>query len=475
MTFDPGEVSTGDLVAVIEGAGYGVVTAQETLPIIGMTCASCVSRVEKALRNPPGVLKADVNLATEKATVTYIPGQAELPGPRGGRARRRLRRRGAGARHRRGERRGGGGRRRGRPRRRLPQAQAQGHRRLRAQRRHLRRHDADGLVHVPAGVDAQRLPPVGAGQRRAVLGRLAVLHHRLVGAEARHHDHEHARRHGLLGGVHLQRDRRPLPRPLRAPGHERADVLRLGRLHHHADPARGGCSRRAPRGRPGRPSRPSSACSPRRRASSAAAPRPTCPSPRCWSATSSSCAPARRCRWTASSSEGARRSTRACSPASRIPVGKQPGRRGHRRDHEHHRLVHVPRHQGRQRDGAGADRAPRRAGAGLQAAHRAAGRRDRRRTSCRSSSASPPSRSSSGSSSGRRRRSTTRCSTSSPCSSSPARAPSGWPRRRRSWSAPARAPRTACSSATARRSRRRTSSTRSCSTRPAPSPRASRA
>ena len=51
-------------------------TAQETLPIIGMTCASCVSRVEKALRLPAGVLKADVNLATEKATVSYIPGQA---------------------------------------------------------------------------------------------------------------------------------------------------------------------------------------------------------------------------------------------------------------------------------------------------------------------------------------------------------------------------------------------------------------
>ena len=76
VTFDPGEVSTGDIVAAVKDAGYGVVTAQETLPIIGMTCASCVSRVEKALRNPPGVLKADVNLATEKATVSYIPGQA---------------------------------------------------------------------------------------------------------------------------------------------------------------------------------------------------------------------------------------------------------------------------------------------------------------------------------------------------------------------------------------------------------------
>ncbi len=76
VTFDADSVSTGDLVAAVEGAGYGVVTAEETLPIIGMTCASCVSRVEKALRTPPGVLRADVNLATEKATVSYIPGQA---------------------------------------------------------------------------------------------------------------------------------------------------------------------------------------------------------------------------------------------------------------------------------------------------------------------------------------------------------------------------------------------------------------
>jgi Cu+-exporting ATPase len=41
-----------------------------------MTCASCVRRVEKALGRPPGVLAVDVNLATEKATVTYLPGQA---------------------------------------------------------------------------------------------------------------------------------------------------------------------------------------------------------------------------------------------------------------------------------------------------------------------------------------------------------------------------------------------------------------
>jgi Cu+-exporting ATPase len=76
IAFDPEVVSANELVHAVEAAGYGVVTAQETLPILGMTCASCVSRVERALRKPPGVLKADVNLATEKATVTYIPGQA---------------------------------------------------------------------------------------------------------------------------------------------------------------------------------------------------------------------------------------------------------------------------------------------------------------------------------------------------------------------------------------------------------------
>ena len=76
IAFDPEVVSADELVHAVEAAGYGVVTAQETLPILGMTCASCVSRVERALRKPPGVLQADVNLATEKATVTYIPGQA---------------------------------------------------------------------------------------------------------------------------------------------------------------------------------------------------------------------------------------------------------------------------------------------------------------------------------------------------------------------------------------------------------------
>jgi Cu+-exporting ATPase len=44
------------------------------IPITGMTCASCVNRVEQALSGVPGVISVNVNLASEKATVEYIEG-----------------------------------------------------------------------------------------------------------------------------------------------------------------------------------------------------------------------------------------------------------------------------------------------------------------------------------------------------------------------------------------------------------------
>ncbi len=74
VTFDPAQVDVGRLTATIEQAGYDVPLVTETLLIGGMTCASCVARNEKALQRVPGVMAADVNLATEKATVKYLPG-----------------------------------------------------------------------------------------------------------------------------------------------------------------------------------------------------------------------------------------------------------------------------------------------------------------------------------------------------------------------------------------------------------------
>src|SRR3954451_7146213 len=53
-------------------------TAELTLPVEGMTCASCVNRIERFLRKTPGVEAATVNLATETETVRRMPTVADL-------------------------------------------------------------------------------------------------------------------------------------------------------------------------------------------------------------------------------------------------------------------------------------------------------------------------------------------------------------------------------------------------------------
>src|SRR5687768_13085316 len=50
-------------------------TKQLTLPVTGMTCASCANRIERGLRKVDGVSAAQVNLATEQAAVTFDPQQ----------------------------------------------------------------------------------------------------------------------------------------------------------------------------------------------------------------------------------------------------------------------------------------------------------------------------------------------------------------------------------------------------------------
>ena len=49
-----------------------------TLPVRGMHCAACVGKVERALTSVPGVDEATVNLATEKATVTFDPTRTDV-------------------------------------------------------------------------------------------------------------------------------------------------------------------------------------------------------------------------------------------------------------------------------------------------------------------------------------------------------------------------------------------------------------
>ena len=65
------------LRGAVEKAGYEVAQRELDLDIAGMSCASCVSRVEKALRKVEGVLDAQVNLATEMAHVVLVEGVPE--------------------------------------------------------------------------------------------------------------------------------------------------------------------------------------------------------------------------------------------------------------------------------------------------------------------------------------------------------------------------------------------------------------
>jgi Cu+-exporting ATPase len=79
VTFDPATVNPADLVKRVEDAGYGVVTAKVELPITGMTCTNCATTIERTLKKKVnGVVQANVNFATERASVEYIPGVASV-------------------------------------------------------------------------------------------------------------------------------------------------------------------------------------------------------------------------------------------------------------------------------------------------------------------------------------------------------------------------------------------------------------
>ncbi len=94
VSYDPAALAPAQLVATVETAGYKARalpttpppraaaalsgSAQEELAVTGMTCASCVARVERRLKRLPGVSEASVNLATERAAVVYDPASTSV-------------------------------------------------------------------------------------------------------------------------------------------------------------------------------------------------------------------------------------------------------------------------------------------------------------------------------------------------------------------------------------------------------------
>ncbi|QBD83346.1 copper-translocating P-type ATPase [Ktedonosporobacter rubrisoli] len=98
VVYDPELTDTARMVKKVEAVGYKAASLQKpaaspnvavtqkeaeeaklTLEISGMSCASCAMRIEKGLKKVQGVHEAQVNLATERATVTYDPAQVDVP------------------------------------------------------------------------------------------------------------------------------------------------------------------------------------------------------------------------------------------------------------------------------------------------------------------------------------------------------------------------------------------------------------
>jgi len=74
VSYDSNEIAVKDLIEKIHDSGYGVAKATVEFPITGMTCANCAMTIERTLsKKVPGVVKASVNFATERARVEYIP------------------------------------------------------------------------------------------------------------------------------------------------------------------------------------------------------------------------------------------------------------------------------------------------------------------------------------------------------------------------------------------------------------------
>ncbi|MBP7121347.1 MAG: copper-translocating P-type ATPase, partial [Methanolinea sp.] len=71
VVYDARTTTLADLEHAVREAGYEVHHEEATLKVGGMVCATCVETIETALKGLPGVLDAQVNLATEKAHVSY--------------------------------------------------------------------------------------------------------------------------------------------------------------------------------------------------------------------------------------------------------------------------------------------------------------------------------------------------------------------------------------------------------------------
>jgi Cu+-exporting ATPase len=78
VVFEPRLLSIPDLVKAVRDSGYDVAVASEELSVEGISCASCVLKIEKALLALPGVVEASVNLALGRVKVGYLQTRTDI-------------------------------------------------------------------------------------------------------------------------------------------------------------------------------------------------------------------------------------------------------------------------------------------------------------------------------------------------------------------------------------------------------------
>jgi P-type Cu+ transporter len=78
VKYDPDEVSLGAIYDAIAAAGYEADSEAETLTVLGMSCSTCSGSVEDAVLALPGVVRADVNFASDEARIAYNPNDVSL-------------------------------------------------------------------------------------------------------------------------------------------------------------------------------------------------------------------------------------------------------------------------------------------------------------------------------------------------------------------------------------------------------------
>lgn len=79
VDYSPDMVSSREILEKIKETGYTPVTGRTELKLSGMSCAACAARIEKGLNKLPGIKRAAVNFAAEKAVVEFNPAETGVP------------------------------------------------------------------------------------------------------------------------------------------------------------------------------------------------------------------------------------------------------------------------------------------------------------------------------------------------------------------------------------------------------------